>query len=262
MVVEYPNFSPVIVDLWGLKIHWYGLMYVLAFFSFITLGRYKIKKNKSKNSVFTNKSLDDFLFYGFLGVIFGGRIGYCLFYNFTFYISNPIKIFFVWEGGMSFHGGLLGVIVAVFIYARKKKIKFFSVTDFIAPLIPIGLGLGRVGNFINGELWGRPTNGDWGMIFYHVDGLPRHPSQLYQFFLEGILMFFLIWFLSNKVKTRGMLSGIFLITYGIFRYLVEVFREPDAHLGLFLSQTYGQVLSIPMIIFGMLILYFSRRGHL
>ena len=144
MVVEYPNFSPVIIDLWGLKIHWYGLMYVLAFFSFITLGRYKIKKNKSKNSVFTNKSLDDFLFYGFLGVIFGGRIGYCLFYNFTFYTSNPIKIFFVWEGGMSFHGGLLGVIVAVFIYARKKKIKFFSVTDFIAPLIPIGLGLGRV----------------------------------------------------------------------------------------------------------------------
>ena len=173
-----------------------------------------------------------------------------------------MKIFFVWEGGMSFHGGLLGVLVAVFIYARKSNIKFFSITDFIAPLIPIGLGLGRAGNFINGELWGRPTNGDWGMIFYHVDSLPRHPSQLYQFFLEGVLMFFLIWFLSNKVKTKGMLSGIFLITYGTFRYLVEFFREPDAHLGLFMSQSYGQVLSIPMIIFGMLILFFAKRHHL
>ena len=134
MVLEYPNFSPVIINLWGLKIHWYGLMYVLAFFSFITLGRYKIKKNKSKNLVFTKKSLDDFLFYGFIGVIFGGRIGYCLFYNFTFYISNPIKIFFVWEGGMSFHGGLLGVLVAVFIYARKSNIKFFSYNRFHSPI--------------------------------------------------------------------------------------------------------------------------------
>ena len=163
---------------------------------------------------------------------------------------------------MSFHGGLLGVLVAVFIYSRKKKIKFFSYNRFYSPINTHRTWVRKNGNFINGELWGRPTNAEWGMIFYRADGLPRHPSQLYQFFLEGVLMFFLIWFLSNKLKTRGIISGIFLITYGTFRYFVEFFREPDAHLGLLMSQSYGQLLSIPMIIFGMLILYFARRRHL
>jgi phosphatidylglycerol:prolipoprotein diacylglycerol transferase len=225
-------------------------MYLFGFALFILLGRYCIKRRPQ--AAFTNTMLDDMLFYGVLGVIVGGRLGYVLFYHFSYFLQRPLEIFAVWQGGMAFHGGFLGVITAMALLARKYKLRWLVVTDFIAPLVPLGLGAGRIGNFINAELWGRPTDVAWGMIFPHVDALPRHPSQLYQFALEGLAFFALMWIYSSKPRPTGAVSGMFLLGYGIFRSLAEFFREPgEGFIGaLTLGITMGQWLSLPMIVVG------------
>jgi phosphatidylglycerol---prolipoprotein diacylglyceryl transferase len=188
-MLVHPQFDPIAIHLGPLAIRWYGLMYLLGFALFILLGRYRIKQNP--NGAFSSNMLDDMLFYGVLGVILGGRLGFVIFYQLGYYLQHPLEIFAVWQGGMSFHGGFLGVITAMALLARRYKLPWLAVTDFIAPLVPLGLGAGRIGNFINAELWGRPTDVSWGMIFPDVDGIPRHPSQLYEFALEGVAFFFL-----------------------------------------------------------------------
>jgi len=194
-MLVHPQFDPVAIHLGPLAIRWYGLMYLLGFALFILMGRYRIKQ--TPQGPFTNAMLDDMLFYGILGVILGGRLGHVLFYQFSYYLQHPLEIFAVWQGGMSFHGGFLGVITAMALLARKYKLRWLAVTDFIAPLVPLGLGAGRIGNFINAELWGRPTDVPWGMIFPNVDNLPRHPSQLYEFVLEGLAFFILMFVYSS-----------------------------------------------------------------
>jgi len=249
-MLVHPQFDPVAIYLGPLSIHWYGLMYLLGFTLFMLLGRYRIKHNPQ--AALNNTILDDLLFYGMLGVILGGRLGHVLFYQFDYYLQQPLEIFAVWKGGMSFHGGFLGVIAAMAILARKFKLQWLAVTDFIAPLVPLGLGAGRIGNFINAELWGRPTDVSWGMVFPNVDTLPRHPSQIYEFALEGVVFFLLLWIYSAKPKPVGAVSGMFLIGYGVFRSVAEFFREPeDGFMGvLTLGISMGQWLSLPMIIAG------------
>ena len=255
----HPQFDPVALYLGPLAIRWYGLMYLLGFALFILLGRYRIRRRPQ--AAFTNTMLDDMLFYGVLGVIVGGRLGYVLFYHFGYYLQRPLEIFAVWQGGMAFHGGFLGVIIAMALLARKYKLRWLVVTDFIAPLVPLGLGAGRIGNFINAELWGRPTDMAWGMIFPHVDKLPRHPSQLYELALEGLALFALLWIYSSKPRPVGAVSGMFLLGYGIFRSLAEFFREPgDGFIGvLTLGISMGQWLSLPMIAAGIGMLVWANR---
>jgi len=234
-------------------------MYLLGFAFFILLGRYRIKQNP--NGAFSNNMLDDMLFYGVLGVILGGRLGFVIFYQFVYYLQHPLEIFAVWQGGMSFHGGFLGVITAMAVLARKYKLPWLAVTDFIAPLVPLGLGAGRLGNFINAELWGRPTDVSWGMIFPDVDAIPRHPSQLYEFALEGIAFFVLLWLYSAKPRPVGAVSGMFLVGYGVFRSAAEFFREPDdGFMGvLTLGISMGQWLSLPMIVAGVIMIAWAYR---
>ncbi len=255
----HPQFDPVALYLGPLAIRWYGLMYLLGFALFILLGRYRIRREPQ--AAFTSTMLDDMLFYGVLGVIVGGRLGYVLFYHFGYYLQRPLEIFAVWQGGMAFHGGFLGVIMAMALLARKYKLRWLVVTDFIAPLVPLGLGAGRIGNFINAELWGRPTDIAWGMIFPHVDKLPRHPSQLYELALEGLALFALLWIYSSKPRPVGAVSGMFLLGYGIFRSLAEFFREPgDGFIGvLTLGISMGQWLSLPMIAAGIGMLVWANR---
>ncbi len=258
-MLVYPHINPVALQLGPLAIHWYGLMYLAGFMTFLWLGKKRIAQlNQPK---FNAKLLDDLLFYGVLGVILGGRLGEVLFYNPGFYFSHPAKIFAVWEGGMSFHGGFLGVLVAMALFARKQKIHWLQLMDFIAPLVPPGLAFGRLGNFINGELWGRPTDVPWGMVFPHIDSLPRHPSQLYECALEGIVLFVLLWWFSNKPRPVGEVSGLFLIGYGSFRFLGEFTRNPDD--GIFgymtLGVSMGQWLSLPMVAIGIVMMTFSHR---
>lgn len=256
-MLVYPQIDPVALSLGPLTIHWYGLMYLIGFLLFILLGRYRIKH--TKNSVITNEMLDDILFYGMLGVIIGGRLGHVLFYQFSHYIENPLEIFAIWKGGMSFHGGFIGVISAMLIFARKHNLRWFAVTDLIAPLVPLGLGAGRIGNFINGELWGRATNVSWGMVYPHVDELPRHPSQLYQFALEGLLLFLIVWLYSAKPRPVGAVSGMFVIGYGALRSIAEFFREPeDGFMGVLTwGISMGQWLSLPMVLIGILIIVWA-----
>ncbi|NNM81941.1 MAG: prolipoprotein diacylglyceryl transferase [Burkholderiales bacterium] len=243
----HPDFDPVALHLGPISIRWYGVMYLLAFTLFLVLGRQRIRGR----SDWTVKELDDLLFYGALGVVLGGRLGYVFFYKFSEYLHAPLHIFYVWEGGMSFHGGLLGVLTAVWYFSKKTGKSWLSVTDFVAPLVPLGLGAGRIGNFINGELWGRPTNVPWAMIFPKMDMQPRHPSELYEFALEGVTLFLILWFFSKKPRPMGAVSGLFLIGYGTFRFLVEFTREPDDFLGLLaLGLSMGQWLSLPMILIG------------
>lgn len=204
--------------------------------------------------------LDDALFFGALGVILGGRLGYVLFYQFNYFIQHPAEILAVWQGGMSFHGGFLGVLIAMVVFARKYHLKWLAIMDFVAPLVPIGLGAGRLGNFINGELWGRVTNAQWGMVFPKVDTLLRHPSQLYEFFLEGIVLFLILWIYSAKPRATGAISALFLIGYGSFRFLVEFTREPDDYLGLLsMGLSMGQWLSLPMIVLGLVMFTVVNR---
>ncbi|AIL31993.1 prolipoprotein diacylglyceryl transferase [Basilea psittacipulmonis] len=247
-MLVFPDFDPVAISVAGIDIHWYGLMYLLGFLLAYLLGRYRIRH---KQLPFTLKQFEDMLFYGAMGVIIGGRLGFILFYQFQEYMANPIMILEVWKGGMSFHGGFLGVLCAMWLYGYRQKISFFTLTDFIAPLIPLGLVAGRLGNFINGELWGRVTDVPWAMVFPTGGPVPRHPSQLYEMFLEGFLLFAILWVYSRKPRATGKVSGLFLIGYGSFRFLVEFVREPDYFLGkLALGLSMGQWLSLPMIVIG------------
>ncbi|SEP08338.1 prolipoprotein diacylglyceryl transferase [Nitrosovibrio sp. Nv6] len=258
-MLVHPQFDPIAIHLGPLAVRWYGLMYLIGFALFILMGRYRIKQNPQ--GAFTISMLDDMLFYGVLGVILGGRLGHVLFYQFGYYLQHPLEILAVWQGGMSFHGGFLGVISAMALLARKYKLQWLAVTDFIAPLVPLGLGAGRIGNFINAELWGRPTDVSWGMIFPNVDGLARHPSQLYEFALEGLAFFALMWIYSAKPRPVGAVSGMFLIGYGVFRSVSEFFREPeDGFMGvLTLGISMGQWLSLPMIVAGVIMIAWAYR---
>ncbi|MDD4929022.1 MAG: prolipoprotein diacylglyceryl transferase [Gallionella sp.] len=255
----YPQINPVALQLGPLAIHWYGLMYMAGFMTFIWLGRRRIVI--LNHAQMNNKLLDDLLFYGVLGVILGGRLGEVLFYNPGYYFSHPGKILAVWEGGMSFHGGFLGVLLAMALFARQQKLHWLALMDFIAPLVPPGLAFGRLGNFINGELWGRPTDMPWGMVFPQVDNLPRHPSQLYEFAMEGVLLFVLLWVYAKKPRPVGAVSGLFLIGYGSFRFLAEFTRNPDD--GIFGLMTFGismgQWLSLPMVLIGVIMMVWSIR---
>lgn len=254
-MITHPQFNPIalqITDSFG--IHWYGLMYLIGFVAFLLLGKYQIKHKPWFK--WNTQMLDDALFYGALGVILGGRIGYMLFYQFPDLIANPTNLFKIWQGGMSFHGGFLGVLVAMYFFTKKHPQPWLKIMDFVAPLVPLGLGAGRMGNFINGELWGRPIGSDYGMIFPQVDRLARHPSQLYEFVLEGLVMFAVLWWFSRKQRPVGSISALFLILYGSFRFIVEFTREPDAHLGLLgLGLSMGQWLSLPMVLIGFVLLW-------
>lgn len=258
-MLVYPQFNPIALQLGPIAIHWYGLMYMAGFMTFLYLGRKRIVMLNLKQ--YDNKLLDDLLFYGVLGVILGGRLGEVLFYNPGYYFSNPLKILAVWEGGMSFHGGFLGVLVAMAIFAHQHRLRWLELMDFVAPMVPPGLAFGRLGNFINGELWGRPTDVPWGMVFPKVDNLPRHPSQLYEFALEGALLFVLLWFYARKPRPTGAVSGLFLIGYGSFRFIAEFTRNPDD--GIFGLMTFGvsmgQWLSLPMVIAGIAMMTWSLR---
>jgi phosphatidylglycerol:prolipoprotein diacylglycerol transferase len=252
--LQFPVIDPIIFSIGPVSLRWYGTMYLIGFLAAMFMAN---KAADRSNGSWTRDQVSDLLFYGFLGVILGGRVGYVLFYQFEYFLSDPLYLFQIWQGGMSFHGGLLGVVLAIFIFARKTKKNFLEVGDFVAPLVPIGLGMGRLGNFINAELWGRQTDVSWAMVF-PTDPLqvPRHPSQLYEFALEGVVLFAILYIISRKTRSLGLASGAFLIGYGIFRSIVEFFREPDAHLGLYFSFiSKGQILSIPMILAGVLIIY-------
>ncbi len=258
-MLVHPDFNPVALSLGPLSIQWYGLMYVVGFLAGAWLG---VRRTRAPGSTWKPDDVWDLVFYVFVGVILGGRIGYSLFYNFAHYASHPLDIFKIWEGGMSFHGGLLGVIIAVAVFAMVKNRRYLEVTDFLAPLCAIGLGAGRIGNFINQELWGRVTTSPLGMVF-PAEGpgaQPRHPSQLYEAVLEGLVLFVIIWIFSAKPRAAGAVSGLFLVCYGAFRFIVEFFREPDAHLSFvaFDWVTMGQVLSVPVIVLGLVVLMISR----
>lgn len=251
----YPQIDPIAFSLGPIKVHWYGIMYLVGFAGAWGLSIVRCKKPYSP---ITKAQVSDMIFYAALGVILGGRIGYMLFYDFSNFIHAPWIIFKVWEGGMAFHGGLVGVILAISLFCRKYKCNVFDILDFIAPMVPIGLGAGRLGNFINGELWGRVTDSPIGMVFPNGGPLPRYPSQLLEFALEGIILFLILWFLSRKQHPRLFVSAHFLIWYGLFRFIAEFFRQPDPQMGymLFNWMTMGQLLSTPMIVSGLIILLY------
>ncbi|MGA7178846.1 MAG: prolipoprotein diacylglyceryl transferase [Thiobacillaceae bacterium] len=259
-MLVYPHFDPVAFSIGPLKVHWYGLMYLLAFLQLWWLGKTRLAMRPELGM--TDKGLDDLLFYGVLGVVLGGRLGEVLFYEPDYYFSHPAEIFAVWNGGMSFHGGFLGVLIAMTFWSRRYQVPWFKTTDFIAPLVPLGLAAGRVGNFINGELWGRVADPrlPWAMVFPNVDNQPRHPSQIYQALGEGLMLFIILWLYARKPRPTGAVSAVFLIGYGAFRFTAEYFREPDA--GIF-GHSYlvsmGQWLSLPMIIVGIIMLIWAYR---
>ncbi len=257
-MLVHPEFDPIAISLGPIAIRWYGLMYLIAFMLFMALGRLRARREVLAGWI--PRDIDDLLFYGVLGVILGGRLGYVLFYKPGHYLANPLEILAVWQGGMSFHGGFLGVLIAVWFYARNSGRRWLDVTDFIAPLVPLGLAAGRLGNFINAELVGRVTDVPWAMIFPSVDNLPRHPSQLYQFALEGLLLFALLWWFGARPRPRGALSGAFLLGYGVLRFVAEFGREPDDFLGLLaLGLSMGQWLSLPMVAAGIGLLAWAYR---
>jgi len=248
-MLVHPQFDPVAVSLGPIAIRWYGLMYLAAFGLFFFLGRYRAKRDPWRGVSYA--LIDDLLFFGVLGVVLGGRLGYVLFYKPGYYAAHPLEILAVWQGGMAFHGGFLGVLVAAWWVARRHRIGWLALTDFIAPLIPCGLAAGRMGNFINGELWGRASDVPWAMVFPQAGPVPRHPSQLYQFALEGLLLFAMLWLYSARRRPAGAVSGAFLLGYGVFRFAAEYFREPDNFLGLLaFDLSMGQWLSLPMIAAG------------
>lgn len=255
--LTFPTIDPIIFEIGPVALRWYGLMYLVGFAAAFWLASRRLPRTP-----WNKDELSDLLFYCFLGVIIGGRFGYVMFYSFSSFLENPLYLFKIWEGGMSFHGGCLGVILAAFIYARVKQWSFLAVGDFIAPLVPIGLGAGRIGNFINGELWGRETTVSWAFMFPDAGENPRHASQLYEFFLEGAVLFVILWLYSARPRPVGSVGGLFLLGYGTFRFIVEFYREPDAHLGLYdIGLSQGQLLCIPMILAGIgLIIYANKSG--
>lgn len=258
-MLQYPHFDPIAFSLGPVKVHWYGIMYLLGFSAVWILGVYRSKKPWSPIKA---EQVGDVIFYAALGVVLGGRIGYMLFYDFGPFIHHPWTIIQVWDGGMSFHGGLVGVILAMVLYCRRIKANFWEVMDFFAPMTPIGLGAGRLGNFINGELWGRVTDSPIGMIFPTGGPLPRYPSQLIEFSLEGVLLFIVLWVVSMKKRPRGFICALFLVCYGCFRFTAEFFRQPDPQLGFvdFGWMTQGQRLCIPMVLIGVgMLIWIWRR---
>jgi phosphatidylglycerol---prolipoprotein diacylglyceryl transferase len=258
-MLVHPQFDPIALAIGPVAVRWYGLMYLVGFALVWGVGRYRIARRPG--GVWSAKDLDDALFYGIVGTILGGRLGYVLFYKPAEYFAEPWRILSVWEGGMSFHGGLVGVILAMALFARSRRQDWLAVTDFIAPLVPLGIAAGRLGNFINAELWGRPGSVPWAMVFPNVDGVPRHPSQLYEFALEGVLLFAFLWWFSARPRPRGAVSGAFLAGYGLMRFLVEYTREPDRFLGLLsLGFSMGQWLSLPMVVAGAAILIWACRS--
>ncbi|MCF6438102.1 prolipoprotein diacylglyceryl transferase [Pseudoalteromonas luteoviolacea] len=259
MALQFPEIDPIIFSVGPLSVRWYGLMYLIGFAFAMWWAN---KEAEKPNSGWTKDQVSDLLFYGMLGVILGGRVGYVLFYKFSAFLSDPIMLFKVWEGGMSFHGGALGVITAIFIFAWRTNKSPLAVGDFVVPMVPIGLLAGRIGNFINGELWGRPTDVPWAVIFPGTDagGVPRHPSQLYEALFEGLVLFLILVWYRNQPRPAGSIAGLFLLGYGTFRFAIEYFREPDSHIGLYagvISQ--GQILSLPMIIGGLGLMVWAHR---
>ena len=250
--------DPVIFSIGPLAVRWYGLMYLVGF-----VAAYYLAKSRMKRVGWNEDDIGDLLFWGFIGVVAGGRVGYVLFYQFSSFLADPLYLFKIWTGGMSFHGGLIGVLVALWLFARKKTVSFLTVGDFVAPIVPLGLAAGRIGNFINGELWGRVTDVPWAIVFPAAGPEPRHPSQLYQFALEGLALFVLVWLFSRQPRPTGAVGGLFLAGYGVFRFIVEFARQPDAHLGLnTLGLSQGQMLSIPMILLGLgLIVYAYKHNN-
>ena len=272
--MHYPIIDPIIFSLGPVALRWYGLMYLLGFAAVYWLGNRRMRTHPGN---WNSEQISDLVFYGALGAVLGGRVGYVIFYNFGTFLSDPIYLFRVWEGGMSFHGGFLGVLVALLLFTSKTSRHFLQVTDFIAPLCPIGLGLGRMGNFINMELPGRVTDSSFGIIFHcdAVRGLnalclgpwenvTRHPSSLYQAFTEGFLLFCLLWLVSAKPRPMGQISGLFLLGYGVFRFATEFFRSPDSHIGFVLlnALSMGQLLSLPMILAGIFLIVWANRQNL
>ena len=284
-MVVHPQFDPVAFQLGPIAVRWYGLMYLIGFVLFVVLGKYRARQNLLTG--WHPRDVDDMLFYGVFGVILGGRLGYVLFYKPGYYFGHPLEILALWQGGMSFHGGFLGVLIALWLFARRRHKRWLEVTDFVAPLCPLGLAVGRLGNFINGELWGRVTSASapWAVLFpqaaaedrswiavhaqealargltviYERTGmLPRHPSQLYESALEGLVLFVLLWFFARRRRPVGAVSGLFLVGYGCFRFVVEYAREPDNFLGvLALGFSMGQWLSLPMIVVGLALMLWA-----
>lgn len=262
----HPQIDPIALQVGPLAIHWYGLTYLAAFGLFLLLARARLTHEPYASlrtpRPWETRDVEDILFQGVLGVVIGGRVGYCLFYKPLYYLGHPLEVFAVWTGGMSFHGGLIGVLLAMVWYARTRQRPWLQVMDFIAPCVPTGLAAGRVGNFINGELWGRVADPSlpWAMVFRGAGELPRHPSQVYQFLMEGLLLFVLLWLYARRPRATGQVSGAFLLGYGVFRFIAEFFREPDAHLGLLsLGMSLGQWLCVPMVVGGIALWAWAGR---
>jgi phosphatidylglycerol:prolipoprotein diacylglycerol transferase len=264
-MIAYPRIDPVAFSLGPLQFRWYGFMYLLGFTAAWLLARGRIRRDRRPPPgvrPWTNEEFDDLVTWVFLGVIAGARIGYVLFYDLSMFLEDPLELFRIWHGGMSFHGGLLGVLLAFWHFARKSARSFLEISDFIAPLIPPGLFFGRIGNFINAEHWGTPSNLPWAMIFPGAGPLPRHPSQLYEALLEGLVLFTVLWAASSRKRGRGLVSGLFALLYGVFRCAMELVREPDAHIGYLASDwlTMGQVLSVPLVLVGIWLIAYSRKS--
>ena len=260
-MIPYPDIDPIAFRLGPLEIHWYGISYVVG----IVIGWWLLNRRAdAPGSGWDRQQVADVVFFAAMGVILGGRLGSVLFYNLPWYLDHPLNVFKIWQGGMSFHGGTIGVLIACYLFARSRGKKFFAVTDFMVPAVPVGLGCGRIGNFINGELWGKPTDLPWGMIFPDpaAGGVPRHPSQLYEAFLEGLVLFVILWWFSARPRPRMAVTGLSMLGYGVFRFAIEFIRVPDIQLG-YLAWgwlTMGQILSVPLIIAGVVMLLLAYRN--
>lgn len=264
-MLPFPKIDPIALSVGPLQFRWYGIMYLFGFLSGWGLGRWRAIRSEAEGGPWTRGMVDDMVTYIIMGVVLGGRVGYVLFYDLPFYLSNPSQVLSIWNGGMSFHGGLLGVVLAMWLLCRRYKMTFMGVADFVSPLIAPGIFFGRIGNFINGELWGGVTDMPWGMVFPYGGDLPRHPSQLYEAFFEGLMLFLIIWIFSSKKRPEGAVAGLFALLYGIFRFGVEFIRQPDAHLGYlaFGWLTMGQILCIPLIVLGagLIVRAYSKARH-
>ena len=260
LMLRAPDIDPIAISIGPLAVHWYGIMYVIGFVGGWLLALYRAGR---PDSGWNKQEISDVLVYIAVGVIIGGRLGYVVFYNLPHYLEHPLDLFQVWKGGMSFHGGFLGAVFAVWVFAWRSHRHWLAVTDFIAPVVAIGLGAGRLGNFINQELWGRVTDLPWGMVFRDAGEQPRHPSQLYEFLLEGVALFLILWLYSARPRPTAAVSGLFLICYGVFRFLVEFVREPDAHIGYlaFGWVTMGHVLTFPMVLLGAGMMVWAYRKN-